>query len=106
MSIVKGTFVSASTVAVGQLSDALVIPSGVTSMKVSLGGAKGGTINASNTVRTQKSTNSGQTWANVTTYNSAQASASVAVAMGEQWRLQVITQQAGKSLGYELSVES
>jgi hypothetical protein len=55
---VKGNFASASSSNLGQTSDVLVIPSGVTSMLLTLGG----TIDASNTAKTQKSTNSGQTW--------------------------------------------
>jgi hypothetical protein len=30
----------------------------------------------------------------------------VTVVHGEQWRLQLVTQQAGRSLHYELSIES
>lgn len=99
---VKGTFASAQSVAVGQVSDALVIPTGVTSMKLTLGG----TIDASNTVKTQKSTNNGQTWADQTTYNSAQTNTAVTVAAGEQWRVQNVAQQAFKTLDYSLSAES
>lgn len=99
---VKGTFASAQSANIGAISDALVIPYGVTAMKLTLAG----TIDASNTVKTQKSTNSGQTWADQTTYNSAQAGTSVTVAHGEQWRLIVVTQQAYKALDYGMSVES
>ena len=99
---VKGTFSSAGSVAVGQLSDVLAIPTGVTNMRLTLGG----TIDASNTVKSQKSTNGGQTWADQTTYNSAQSAVAVTVAAGEQWRLCLVTQQALKTMDYSLSAES
>jgi hypothetical protein len=99
---VKGNFASASSSNLGQTSDVLVIPSGVTSMLLTLGG----TIDASNTAKTQKSTNSGQTWVDQTTYNSAQTNVAVTVAAGEQWRVAIVTQQPLKQLHYGMSVES
>lgn len=99
---VKGTFASASSVSVGQVSDVLAVPAGTVSMKLTIGD----TIDASNTAKTQKTTNGGQTWADQTTYNSAQAAVSVTVAAGEQWRLFLITQQANKVMSYTLSAES
>lgn len=98
---VKGSFTSGASVNVGVNSDALVIPSGVTSMKLTTVGLDG-----SNTVKTQKSTNNGQAWADQTTYNSDQTSTAVTVAHGEQWRLFVISQQATKTIAYTLSAES
>lgn len=99
---VKGTFVSAKSVAIGQVSDVLAIPTGTTTLRLTLSGQ----IDASNTVRTQKSINGGHTWTNQTTYNSAQTNAAVTVAAGEQWRLSLISHQAGKQIEYSLSAES
>jgi hypothetical protein len=102
MQNVKGTFASAASFNAGAVSDALVIPTGVTTMRLSIGG----TIDASNTVKSQKSVNNGQAWADVTTYNSAQSATAVTVASGEQWRLAIVTQQAVKAMDYALSAES
>lgn len=99
--IVKGSFASAGSANLGVNSDALVIPSGVTSMKLSVSG-----LDASNTVKSQKSTNNGHTWADQTTYNSNQSAVAVTVAHGEQWRLFVITQQVTKLIDYIMSAES
>lgn len=99
---IAGTFVSGNSANPGQISDTLVIPSGVTAAKLNLGGA----INASNTVKTQKSTNNGQSWSDVATYTSAQTNASVTVAHGEHWRLVGVAAQALKAVDYSLSVES
>lgn len=100
---VKGTFASGNSSNAGsQFSAELVIPTGVTSMRLNIGGA----IDANNTVKSQKSVNNGQTWADQTTYNSAQVNTSVAVANGEQWRLALASEQALKAIDYSLSVES
>lgn len=100
---VKGTFYSGNSSNAGsQLSDVLVIPTGVTSMKLSVAGA----VNASNTVKTQKSTNNGQTWADQSTYNSAQSNTAVTVVAGEHWRLALVASQVLKAIDYSLSVES
>lgn len=71
------------------------------------------TINASNTVKTQKSVNNGITWTDVTTYNSAQNATLVTVVgtdglptASEQWRVALVSQQAGKSLEYELALDN
>lgn len=99
---VKGTFASGKSSNAGsQFSDVLVIPTGVTSMRLNIAGA----IDASNTVKTQKSTN-GLTWSDQTTYNSAQTNTSVSVAHGEQWRLALVASEALKSINYSLSAES
>ena len=98
---VKGSFASASSFNGGALSDTLVIPSGATTMRLTLSG----TIDGSNTCKTQKSTTNGQTWTDQTTYNSAQSAVAVTVAHGEQWRVAIVAQQALKQLDYSLSVE-
>lgn len=99
---VKGTFFSGGSSAIGQASAVLVIPTGVTAMKLTLSGS----IDASNTVKTQKSLNNGQAWSDQTTYNSAQTSTSVTVDAGEQWRLVLVAQQATRGILYGLSAES
>jgi hypothetical protein len=98
---VAGTFLSAQSVNVGQISDTLVIPTSVVSMRLNLAG-----LDASNTVKTQKSVNSGQAWTDQVTYNSAQTNTAVTVVAGEHWRILVVTQQAGKQMTYSMSVES
>lgn len=100
--IVAGTFANAQSVSVGQRSEPLAIPFGVTSMALTLGDA----IDASNTVKTRKSTNGGQTWTDQTTYNSAQNGTAVTVAHGEQWIVENVAGQANKQISYKLSVES
>ena len=99
---VAGTFANGQSVGVGQRSDVLVIPSGVTSMFLTLSGA----IDASNTVKTRKSTNNGITWADQTTYNAAQAGVAVTVAHGEQWILETVAGQANKAIDYRMSCAS
>lgn len=99
---VKGTFTSAGSVGVGALSADLLIPSGCVVMYLSLAG----TIDASNTAKTQKSTDQGASWSDVTTYNSAQSLTPVTVATGERWRFALVTQQASKDMRYALSAQS
>ena len=100
---VAGTFTTNPAAAgIGnQFSDALVIPTGVTSMRLSTSG-----VNASNTVRTQRSLDNGLTWADQTTYSSEQTNTSITVAHGQQWRLAQVVQQAQRDVRYVLSVES
>jgi len=98
---VKGSFASGGSVQIGETSAELVIPSSVTSMKLSTTG-----LDASNTVKTQKTTNNGYTWVDQTTYNSDQTATAVTVAHGEQWRLAHVAGQALKTIGYTMSVES
>jgi hypothetical protein len=111
--IVKGTFTAGGSVNLGQVSDVLVIPtpsnapaSGASAMKVTLLNNGHSVIDANNTVKTQVSTNNGQTWTDQTTYNSAQNRTQVSVSHGQQWRLALVSQQQGRSLDYELSIES
>lgn len=96
---VSGTFANGQSVGVGYTSDTLVIPTNVTSMLLTLSGD----IDASNTVKTQKSTNNGHTWADQTTYNSAQSAVAVTVAHGEQWRLITVAGQANKAINYRMN---
>ena len=78
-------------------------------------GAGGGpsTIDASNTVKTQKSVDNGLTWADGATFNSAQLATLITVVgddnlptASEQWRLALVAQQAVKTMEYELSLEN
>jgi adenosylmethionine-8-amino-7-oxononanoate aminotransferase len=99
--IVKGTLTTSSangnaTVA----SDVMCVPTGKTSMRLTLTGLDG-----SNTVKSQKRT-AGGAFADQTTYNSNQAAAAVTVAAGEEWRVVSITQQAIKDVQYMLDCES
>lgn len=103
---IKGTFSSGASAGVGQTSAELVIPSGVTTARLTVPNNAISTIDASNTVKTQRSLNNGVTWADQTTYNSAQSSTAITVAHGEQWRLSLVAQQAFKSMDYTLSCES
>lgn len=98
---VSGTFLSAQSVDIGQISDVLMIPTSVVAMRLNLSG-----LDASNSVKTQKSVNNGQTWVDQTTYTSNQVNVSVTVAHGEHWRVIEVAQQVGKQMTYSLSVES
>lgn len=100
---IQGTFAyrNASSTARNQVSDTLVIPTGVTSMRLSTVGCNG-----SNTLRTERSTDNGATWAAQTTYNSEQTLASISVTENDQWRIASVVQQALRDLQYRLSVES
>ena len=100
--LVAGTFANGGSVANGMRSEPLVVPFGATSMFLTLDGA----IDASNTVKTRKSVDNGITWADQTTYNSAQAGTVVTVAHGEQWIVETVAGQAFKAIGYKLSCES
>jgi hypothetical protein len=97
---VQETFTTGATAAVGNASDTLVVPTGVTSMKLTTVGLDG-----SNTVKTQKRV-AGGAWSDQTTYSSDQTNTAVTVAAGEEWRLVQVTQQAIKDVRYKLSCES
>lgn len=99
---ITGTFASGQASSVGANSATLLIPSATTTAKLTLSGQ----IDASNVVKTQKSTNGGQSWTDVATYTTAQTNTSVTVAHGESWRLYLNAQQAGKQIVYSFSVES
>ncbi len=99
--IVAGTFSTGSVASVGTPSDVCIIPTGRTSMRLTISG-----LNGSNTVKTQKRTTPGGTFADQTTYNSDQAGTSVTVAAGEEWRLLTVTMQATRDIRYVLSCES
>ena len=108
--IIRGTFASGQSSGVGQTSAELLIPTGTTTARLTIPNDStspvNSTIDASNTVKTQKSTDYGVTWVDQTTYNSAQSNVAVTVAAGEQWRFFLISQQANKSMSYELSAQS
>lgn len=98
---VQGTFSTASNPVSGNDSPPLVIPTGTTTMRLTLTG-----LDASNTVKTQKRVTPGGAYADQTTYNSNQSNVAVTVAAGEEWRLLGITQQVLKDIQYKLSAES
>jgi hypothetical protein len=98
---VQGTFATGANPVSGNATDSLLIPTSTTTMRLTLTGLDG-----SNTVKSQKRTTPGGTWADQTTYNSDQAAVAVTVAAGEEWRVLGITQQATKDIRYKLSVEN
>ena len=98
---VQGTFATGATSAVGNISDTIVIPTSVTSMKLTTLGLDG-----SNTIKTQKVTAPGTAWVDQVTYNSEQTLTAITVVAGEQWRLVQVTQQVLKDVRYKMSVES
>lgn len=85
-----------------QQSGVLMIPFGITSAKLNMWGG----LDGSNRMRTQKSTDNGVSWSNVTTYNADQTNVSVTVAHGEHWRIMSVDCAAYKTLYYKLSVEN
>lgn len=82
-------------------SDAVQVPTGTTTMRVTISG-----LDASNTVRTQRRTTPGGTWVNQTLYSANQSGSAVTVVAGEEWRLVQVTQQATRDILYKLSCES
>jgi hypothetical protein len=107
---IAGTFASGGSSGVGQTSAELVIPTGVTQARLTIRNdtvhPDNSVINGSNTCKTQKSTNNGQTWVDQVTYNRAQNNTAITVVPGEHWRLVLVSQQAGSNMHYSLSVES
>ena len=99
--VVAGTFATGQNAVSGNASDPLDVPNGTTTMRLTLTGLDG-----SNTVKTQKTTDSGSSWSDQSTYNSDQSNVAVTVAAGEQWRVIGVTQQALKDIRYKLSAES
>lgn len=99
--VVQETFATGSTASVGNCSDVVNIPTGVTTLLLTTVGLDG-----SNTIKTQKRTTPGGAWADQTTYSSDQTNTAVTVAAGEEWRVCQVTQQAIKDVRYKLSCES
>jgi len=100
--IVQETFTtSGAPASVGNASDVLVVPTGMTTMRLTTVGLDG-----SNTIKTQKRTSPGGTWVDQTTYNSDQTNTAITVAAGEEWRVVQVTQQAIKDVRYKLSCEN
>ena len=98
---IAGTFASASGVLLGLTSAQLVVPSTPVQAKLNTIG-----LDASNTIKTQKSTDNGITCVAQTTYNADQVNTLVTVAHGEQWRVFLLAQQAGKQIQYSFGVEN
>lgn len=102
--IVQGTFATggvAITAAQPGGSDVVPVPTGTTTMRLTLTGLDG-----SNQVKTQKRTSPGGTFVDQTTYSSDQNAVGVTVAAGEEWRVVQVLQQATKDIRYKLSCES
>jgi len=104
--IVQGTFATGSNPVSGNASDAIDVPNSnpaftAPTMKLTTVG-----LDASNTIKTQKSTTNGSTWVDQTTYNSDQTATAITVAAGEQWRVIGVTQQAFKDIRFKLSMEN
>lgn len=102
MSNISGTFTHGASVNIGNPSGPVIVPTGTTQARLTLGGS----IDASNTVKTQKSVNSGLTWADVATYNSAQSAIAIVVVPGEHWRLWPLAGQTMKQIDYSFTCES
>lgn len=102
---IAGTFNAGPTAqpgALNQQSGVLMIPSGTTSAKLNMSGG----LDGSNRMRTQKSTDNGVSWTNITTYSADQVNTAVTVAHGEHWRIMAVDCAANRSLYYKLSVEA
>lgn len=100
--LIQGTFTTGPTGSgVGNFSDVLDVPQGITAMILTLTGLDG-----SNTVKTQKNTTAGGAWVDQVTYNSNQSLVSIPVTNLEQWRLAVVSQGALKDIRYKMSIEA
>jgi len=99
--IAQGTLTSGGVATAGNASDTMIVPTGMTQMRLTLTGLDG-----SNTVKTQKRTAPSGAFVDQTTYNSDQSNVGVAVAAGEEWRVIDITHQATKDIRYKLSCEN
>lgn len=95
------TFTVGAGDSVGNASDTMNVPTGVTTARLTTVG-----LDASNTIKTQKRTTPGGAYADQTTYNSEQTNVAVTVAAGEEWRFVQITQQVSHDIRYKLSCES
>lgn len=63
-------------------------------------------LDASNTVKTQFSTDNGAVWADDATFNADQTATVVTPAAGRQYRLFPVTMQALKTIAYKMSREN
>lgn len=102
---VAGSFATGNNVAglLDQQSGVLVVGSQLSgNMLLTIGGD----VSAGNSVKTQKSTNNGTTWADQSTYTTAQAKVAVTVAAGDQWRLVTVVMAALKTINYAMSLEN
>lgn len=103
MQVLAGTFATGADVAgVGdQQSGVLEIPSGVANVVINTLG-----VDTNNRLRVQKSTDSGSTWSNVSTFTTDQVNTVVGVTKGEQYRFITFVMQANHDLRYKASLES
>ena len=98
---IAGTFTHSGTNVTPQFSAELLVPQGVTTARLTTRGC-----DANNTLKTQKRTVPGGTFADQVTYNSEQASTAITVAANEEWRLTNIAGQVSKALQYNFRVEA
>ena len=104
--MVQATFSTGSNPVSGNTSDVIDVPSfnvafAAPTLKLTTVG-----LDASNTIKTQKTTTPGTAWVDQTTYNSDQTNTAIAAAAGEQWRVVGVAQQAIKDVRFKLSLES
>jgi len=98
--LVQETFTTGPTSSVGNFSDVAIVPTGMTTMRLTTLG-----LDASNTIKTQKRT-AGGVFTDQVTYNSEQNNVAITVATGEEWRVAQVTQIANKDVRYKLSLEN
>jgi hypothetical protein len=99
-SIAAGTFANGTSASTGgNPSDVCIIPSGRTSMKLTLTGC-----DANNRVKSQKRT-AGGVFTDQTTYSTDQNAVAVPVVAGEEWRVITIAQQAIREIRYVLDAQ-
>lgn len=98
---IKGTFQGKNADTPSAISDVLVIPTGTTSARLNLRGGDAGV----DTVLVQKSIDNGITWSTEDTLTTPQVNTTIAVAHGEQWRLQM-SGTPDTDIDYSLSAES
>lgn len=96
---VKGTFSPAPGANSNAVSDVVAITAGTTVARLSLTGAAG------DSVKTQRSQDDGQSWADQATYTVPQVNTAVTVAADEQWRLMAVGVPS-REIHYGLSIES
>lgn len=100
---ISGTFTNGPSAPAtpSHFSPELLVGRGVTTARLTTLGCNG-----SNTMKTQKRTVPGGTFADQTTYNSEQNNVAVTVAEGEEWRIACVALQANYDLRYKLSIET
>ncbi|WOS40690.1 hypothetical protein [Xanthomonas rydalmerensis] len=101
MQNLKGTFAAGQSVLTNVHGDVLMVPTGVTTLRLTATG-----LDATTNLRTEKLTPGAGSWTNVQTYTSAQNNLAITAADGEQWRVRAFAVQPLKQVEYSLSAES